>query len=111
MVGTDTTSCTANAIPRYDSTSARKIKSSGVTIDDNNLISAVGGFYSTNGDIITDTGDISAQEGIATFGSVKTNYLTSQETEENLIIGNSVMKIENAIKGAYLNIGTLTSPI
>ena len=42
MVGTDNTSCTANAIPRYDSTSARKIKTTGITIDDSNNISIPG---------------------------------------------------------------------
>ena len=40
MVGTSSTSCTANAVPRYDSTSGQKIKTTGVTIDDSNNVKA-----------------------------------------------------------------------
>jgi hypothetical protein len=40
ILGTDSTSCTENAVPRYDSTSARKIKTTNVTIDDSNNVKA-----------------------------------------------------------------------
>ena len=85
IVGTSATACTANAVPRYDGTGGATIKTSGVTIDNNNNVYGYT-FTSENsmfvGSSLEVTGDIEAKSDIYLHDGKVTTHVSFNEDND-----------------------------